>query len=60
MRFILEVFFHDEDPSRRWVLPDFRLDIATSEEAYDWIDYSVRKAVLYDIATNRVQILKDE
>jgi hypothetical protein len=60
-RYMLEVYFYDEnDPSKRWLLPDFKIDLKTKAEASDWIDRSVRKAILLDRVNGKMTTLKDE
>jgi hypothetical protein len=60
-RYMLEVYFYDEDdPTQRWLLPDFKVDLKERDEASDWMDHSVRKAILLDRTTGKMTTLKDE
>jgi hypothetical protein len=60
-RYELEVYFHDkDDPSKRWLLPNFKINLKTKAEASDWIDFSVRKAILHDRVNGKMLTLKDE
>lgn len=58
-RYVLKLFFYKkEDPFGVGSIPDLVIDLKTKAEVPEWIDDTVRKAILYDRTNQQISFPK--
>lgn len=60
-RYELSLFFFIEDmPQATHAFADMKIPLKRRKDAYEWIDSSVKKAILVDKTNNQITLLKNE